>query len=356
MVRRFRIGIVMGDGIGPEIMRATLSVLEELPVEMEFLELQAGYEYYRRTGKLLEDEFFDRARELHAILKGPLTTLSGPGTYRSINILIRQTLGLYANVRPFTSYRGVSLGRFDFVVIRENTEGLYSGVEGRFGDQAFTLRIITRRACERIVRFAFNYAVRRRMELVTCVHKANVLKESDGLFRNVFQEIAAEYSSVRAEEMHVDAAAYNLVKNPGRFRVIVTPNLYGDILSDEAAGLVGSLGLCGSAQIGDEIGVFEPVHGSAPDIAGKGIANPLGQITAATLMLEYIGEKYNDVKAITFSRILRKAMREVVEENRTLTPDLGGSAGTLEVAREVIERVRRKMERAEVFPPTKRSF
>ncbi len=350
MVRRFRIGIVMGDGIGPEIMRATLSVLEELPVEMEFVELQAGYEYYRRTGKLLEEGFFDKARELHAILKAPLTTLPGPGTYRSINILIRQTLGLYANVRPFTSYRGISLGRFDFVVIRENTEGLYSGVEGRFGDQAFTLRIITRKACERIVRFAFNYAVRKRMDLVTCVHKANVLKESDGLFRNVFQEIAAEYPRVRTEEMHVDAAAYNLVKNPGRFRVIVTPNLYGDILSDEAAGLVGSLGLCGSAQIGDETGVFEPVHGSAPDIAGKGIANPLGQITAASLMLEYLGEKHNDEKAIVSSRILREAVRDVIEESRILTPDLGGSATTLDVTREVIEKVKMKMYEALSFP------
>mgnify|MGYP000067655952 CR=1 FL=1 len=335
MVRRYRIGFIKGDGIGPEIMDVALDIINEFLNNVELVELKAGYEFYRKYGRPFEEGLIDKIRKLDAVIKGPLTTLPGPKGYRSINVYLRQALGLYANVRPFTSYRGISRDEFNFVIIRENTEGLYSGVEGRFKDLAFTLRIITKEASRRICEFAFKYAIDGGYKLVTAVHKANILKESDGLFREVFFEVSQRYEGVKAEEMFVDAAAYNLIKNPKRFQVIVTPNLYGDILSDEAAGLVGSLGLCGSAQIGDDIAIFEPVHGSAPDIAGKGIANPIGQLTALSLMTNYLGRRFNDSKMIAFSKKLSKAIRYVVEESKVLTPDLGGNSSTKEVSDEI---------------------
>lgn len=334
-MRRYRIGFIKGDGIGPEVMAVALSIINDFLDNIELVELKAGYEFYKRYGRPFEEELIDKIRKLDAVIKGPLTTLPGPKAYRSINVYLRQTLGLYANVRPFMSYRGISMDEFNFIIIRENTEGLYSGVEGRFKDLAFTLRIITGEVSRRICEFAFKYAKDEGYNLVTAVHKANVLKVSDGLFREIFFEVSQKYKGIRAEEMFVDAAAYNLVKNPRRFQVIVTPNLYGDILSDEAAGLVGSLGLCGSAQIGDDIAIFEPVHGSAPDIAGKGIANPIGQLIALSLMTNYLGKRFNDGRMIEFSKKLSKAIKNVLEERRVLTPDLGGSSSTKEIGNEI---------------------
>ena len=343
MGRRYRVGVIEGDGVGPEVVREALAVLRVAMPDAEFVEIGAGLNYFRRTGKLIEEGALDLIRSLDAVIKGPLTTPPGPGTYRSVNVLIRQALGLYANVRPFRSYRGVSLKEFDFVIVRENTEGLYSGVEGRFRDLAFSVKVATKAGCERVVRYAFNYAVSRGFRRVTAVHKANILKESDGLFREVFHEVAREYPNVEVNEVFVDAAAYNMVRNPQVFQVVVTPNLYGDILSDLAAGLVGSLGLCGSAQVGDGVAVFEPVHGSAPDIAGKGVANPIGEIEAAALMMEYLGGLRGDEALLNASTTLRDVVRGVVEEGRVLTPDIGGSAGTEEVGREVRERLARRL-------------
>ncbi len=337
MARRYKIGLIRGDGVGPEITSVAIDILSQLLSSIEIVELNAGYEYYKRTGKPYEEDLFDKILELDAILKGPLTTPPGPGTFRSINVLLRQKLGLYANIRPFTSFRGVSRASFNFVIIRENTEGLYAGLEGRFKDTAFTVRVVSEEGSRRICEYAFNYALEEGFKRVTLVHKANILKETDGLFREVFYKIAKKYSRITADEILVDTAAYRLVREPWVFQVLVTPNLYGDILSDEAAGLVGSLGLCGSAQIGENIGVFEPVHGSAPDIAGKGLANPIGQVMASAYMLKYLGRKYSDVSLIKASQSLIRAAKIVIEEYRVLTQELGGDAGTRDVGEAIMK-------------------
>uniref|UniRef100_A0A7J3ZLG7 Isocitrate/isopropylmalate dehydrogenase family protein n=1 Tax=Fervidicoccus fontis TaxID=683846 RepID=A0A7J3ZLG7_9CREN len=337
MSKRYKICYMLGDGIGPEVMKAALSVLRELASHMEFVELRAGLEYYKRTGVLLEEQFFEKVKECDAVIKGPLQTPLGPGTHRSVNVMIRQELNLYANVRPFTSYKGVSLSTFDLTIIRENTEDLYVGIEGKFGNIAFSMKVISESGSRRIARFAFDYARSRGYKRVTVVHKANILKETDGLFRRVFFEEAEKFSDIKADEMIVDAAAYKLVKSPEEFQIILTPNLYGDILSDLAAGIVGSIGLCGSAQIGDNIAVFEPIHGTAPDIAGKNVANPIGGIIAAKLMLEYLALRYGDSKARNVACAIERGVRRVVESRVSLPRDLGGSANTQEVADAVKE-------------------
>lgn len=343
MARRYRVGFVRGDGVGPEIVDAALEVLSRLMPGMEFVELQAGYEYYRRTGKSVEDDFLGKAREVDAIIKGPLYTPSHDPGFRSVNVLIRRELDLYANVRPFRSFRGVSQKQLDLVIFRENLEGEYVGVEGVFGDVAVSLRVITRRGAERICRQAFNYAKAAGLKRVAVVHKANILKLSDGLFRQTFFDVAKEFPDLVPEEIIVDTAAYALVKSPEKFQVLVTPNLYGDILSDLVGGLVGSLGLCGSALIGDSAGVFEPVHGVALDIAGKGVANPVGMLMASKLMLEYLGRKRGDPELVRKASILDNAVRVAIEDRGVWTPDLGGRFGTGDVTRAVIEEIDRAL-------------
>jgi isocitrate dehydrogenase (NAD+) len=267
-------------------------------------------------------------------------TPPGSGTLRSINVYLRKSLDLYANIRPFTSYRGISLHEgFNFVIVRENTEGLYAGIEGRFKNQAFSVKAVSREGSERIVRLAVDYARSRGYRKLTVVHKANILKESDGLFREVFWEVVNGYEGLISEELFVDAAAYWMVKDPKRFQVIVTPNLYGDILSDLAAGLTGSLGLCGSAQIGEGVAVFEPVHGTAPDIAGKGVANPLSAIMSSALMLEYLGTRHSDPAALNASEKIRRAVKSLVEAGEVLTPDLGGSSRTSDVGDALVRKL-----------------
>ncbi|MGB9631669.1 MAG: isocitrate/isopropylmalate dehydrogenase family protein, partial [Candidatus Methanodesulfokora sp.] len=324
---RYKIGVIEGDGIGPEVIHAAIRFLEEIG-EFEIVRVNAGYEYFRRTGKPIEDGGMDVLRRMDAVLKGPLTTLPGPETLKSINLMLRHELDLYANVRPFKSFRGISLRDLNFVIVRENTEGLYSGVEGMFKDIALSARFITRAGCERIVKYAFNLAKAEGFRRVTAVHKANILKVGDGLFRQVFFDVARSFPDVESDEVYVDAAAYYIVKEPKRFHIIVTLNLYGDILSDLAAGLIGSLGLCGSALIGDSLAVFEPVHGSAPDIAGRGIANPVGSVLSLSLMLKYLGMKNGDEHMMKASRAIDDSVRNVLEEGKVLTPDLGGSSRT----------------------------
>jgi len=339
MGRKYRIGVIKGDGIGPEIMDVTLDIINSLGLNLELIEIGAGYEFYKKTGKLVEDGILDIIKNLDAVIKGPLTTPIGRGTFRSINLYLRQELDLYINVRPFRSFKNISLKKFNLVIIRENTEDLYVGIEGRYRDTAYSLKIISKRASERIIRYAFNYAIKRGFTKITVIHKANIMKETDGLFREVFFNIAKSFNNLEVGEMIVDAAAYNLVKNPEKFEVLVTPNLYGDILADLVAGLVGSLGLCGSAQIGDNIAIFEPIHGSAPDIAGKGIANPIGEIIAAKLMFEYIGDKYHDESLIRLANIIDNAISIVIEQKRILTPDLGGNAKTKDVGNEILNTI-----------------
>lgn len=337
MGKKYRVGVIKGDGIGPEIIEATLYVVQYIDLDIELVELQAGYEYYKKTGKAIEDRFFEEVRKLDTVLKGPLYTPPHDLNFRSVNVMIRKELDLYANIRPFKSFKSLSQKQFNLVIFRENTEGEYVGIEGMFNDIAISLRLISVRGAERISRLAFDYAKTMGFNKVVVVHKANILKISDGLFRNVFFKVAKEFPNIVAEEVIVDTAAYLLVKNPEKFQILVTPNLYGDILSDLVGGLMGSLGLCGSALVGDSIGVFEPIHGVALDIAGKGIANPVGSFVSLKLMLEYFGQRYGDSKAVKESKLLEKAIQNVVDEKRIWTPDLGGNYKTIDVAKAVAE-------------------
>jgi isopropylmalate/isohomocitrate dehydrogenase-like protein len=335
MVKKHKISVIYGDGIGPEVTQAALNILDNLNLDFEFVTCEAGLEHWKKTGKQISEETINIIRETEACLKGPVTTPPGPETFRSVAVTLRQTFDLYANIRPIKSRKGVKClySNLDLVIVRENTEGLYKGIEFRVNDDAVGLRVITRRGSERIARFAFELARNEKRRKVTAVHKANILKETCGLFRSVFFNVAAEYPDVKAEEMHVDAAALKLITKPYEFDVIVTTNLFGDILSDEAAGLVGGLGLVPSANIGDNFAMFEPVHGSAPIHAGKGIVNPSAMILSAALMLKYLRE--NEAA----SRV-ENALNKVLEEGKVVTYDLGGSAKTMEMTNEIINRLR----------------
>ncbi len=326
----YHVCLIEGDGIGREVIPAARRVLEALPLECEFTAAEAGWDTFRRLGMALPDETVAACRAADAVLFGavssPLAPVEG---YRSPIVALRRELGLYANLRPAVS-RPVPGSRpgIDLLVVRENTECLYSGRERRGEDEAVTERVITRAASERIARKACELARGRRGRL-TIVHKANVLRATCGLFREAALAVAAEYPDVQAEEMLVDTAALRLVTDPERFDVIVTTNLFGDILSDEAAGLVGGLGLAPSGNVGDAHALFEPVHGSAPDIAGRGIANPTGAILAAAMMLDHLGET-------AAGQRMRRAVEAVLRDGPR-TPDLGGTATTDGVTNAVIE-------------------
>lgn len=323
----FKIALIYGDGVGPEVIKAALEVLEALGFDAEYVEVKAGYEYWRRTGKPMEDGALDVIRSCRCILKGPLMTPPGTGSYKSVTVMLRQALDLYANVRPFKSF-GKASKKINMVIVRENTEDLYYGIEYRLGSTAITLRVVSERASKRIARFAFELAKKEGRKKVAVVHKANVMKESCGLFRSAFFEVAKLYPEIQAEEIVVDSAAYRIVVAPETLDVLVTPNMFGDVLSDVAAGVVGSLGLAPSANIGDNYAMFEPVHGTAPDIAGKGVANPIASILSAAMMLNYLG----DAKR---ARAIEMAVSELIAEGRVLTPDTGGTAKTMDVACEV---------------------
>ncbi len=332
----YKVGLIRGDGIGPEVIGEAEKLIRALPLNIDLIEIQAGYNYYKKTGKIIEDGGLELIRSLDATLKGPLMTPPGPGSIRSINVYLRQRLQLYANIRPFTGFKGVSLHEdFDLVIVRENTEGLYSGFEGRINNVAFSMKIATYEGSLRIIKKAVEYAESRDYRKLTLVHKANILKESDGLFREVFWEVVKNHA-IAVDELFVDAAAYWIAKDPKKFGAIVTPNLYGDILSDLAAGITGSLGLCGSAQVGSDTAVFEPVHGTAPDIAGKGIANPISAVIATALLIEHVGIRHDDDKALNTSRRIKDAVKKVVEDGKVRTPDLGGTSSTQEMGEAIL--------------------
>jgi isocitrate dehydrogenase (NAD+) len=320
--------LIPGDGIGPSISNATVRVLEAAGAEITWDVQQAGMAGVARCGDPIPDATLDSIKRTGLALKGPLETPVGEG-YRSINVALRKTFDLYANVRP--AYSIVPSGRYqnlDIVLIRENTEGLYVGIEHyiRIGDDpraaAESIAIITRGGSERIVRYAFEYAAKHKRKKVTLVHKANILKFSQGLFLDTGRMVARDYQGrIEFEERIVDAMAMNLVLNPERFDVIVTTNLFGDILSDQISGLVGGLGLAPGGNIGQSGAIFEAVHGTAPDIAGKGIANPGALILAASMMLDHVddGERAGRIRA---------ALEATVREGKTVTRDLGGTATT----------------------------
>jgi isocitrate dehydrogenase (NAD+) len=317
------ITLVSGDGIGPEVTAAVLRILKASGVSIEWDEHVAGLAAVERTGKPLPPELIESIRRNKVALKGPVTTPIGEG-FTSVNVGLRKTLDLYANLRPVWNLPGVP-ARFDgvdLVIVRENTEDLYAGLEHVVVPGVVeSLKIITERASTRIGRFAFAYAVRHGRKTVTAIHKANIMKLGDGLFLESVRAVAREFPHIAYDEKIVDAACMHLVINPAQFDVLVMPNLYGDIVSDLCAGLVGGLGVVGAANLGSEIGVFEAVHGSAPDIAGKNIANPTALLLSAVLMLRHINE---DAAA---DRVMA-ALGHALASKETRTRDLGGVATT----------------------------
>ncbi len=326
-----KIAVIRGDGIGPEIVDATLEVLDHLEVPLEYVFIDAGLARWKREGVPISDEDLEIIRKCDAVLKGPIATPVERKGYRSVNVLLRRFLDLYANIRFFKSNPLSPMGNLDIVFFRENTEGLYSGVEFRpLPEVAISLRVITEHASRRILLKAFRYAVENNRRKVTVVHKANILRETCGLFLETAEEVARNFPQIEVEYSIVDATAYKLIKNPENFDVIVSTNMFGDILTDEAAALVGSIGLVPACNLGDEHAMFEAIHGAAFDIAGKGIANPLGLMMSATHMLKYLGfqEKAN---------ILENAIWRVLSIGKVLTPDLGGSSTTRELVKEIIK-------------------
>jgi isocitrate dehydrogenase (NAD+) len=334
-----QVTLIPGDGIGPSIANATVRILAAADANIEWDSQVAGMAGVARFGDPIPDSTLDSIKRTKLALKGPLETPVGEG-YRSINVALRKTFDLYANVRP--AYSILPGGRYenlDLVLIRENTEGLYVGVEHyiRVGDDpraaAESMAIITRAGSERIVRYAFEYAVKHGRKKVTLVHKANILKFSQGLFLDTGRMVARDYAgTIEFEERIVDAMAMNLVLHPERFDVICTTNLFGDILSDQISGLVGGLGLAPGANIGANGAIFEAVHGTAPDIAGKGIANPGALILASCMLLDHIGETDR-------AKRIRTALERTIREGKTVTRDLGGTASTDEFTDAIIAKL-----------------
>jgi isocitrate dehydrogenase (NAD+) len=324
------ITLIPGDGIGPEVTDAVVRILAATGVAITWERHPAGITAVEQTGETLPAALIESIRRNKVALKGPVTTPIGEG-FTSVNVGLRKALDLYANLRPVANLPGVS-ARFngvDLVIVRENTEDLYSGLEHEVVPGVVeSLKIITERASTRIARFAFEHARQHRRHQVTAIHKANIMKLGDGLFLESTRRVAREYSDIAYDERIVDAACMHLVMNPSMFDVLVMPNLYGDIVSDLCAGLVGGLGVVGAANLGTDIGVFEAVHGSAPDIAGRNIANPTALLLSAVLMLRHIGE-------IAAADRLVAAVETVLTERRIITRDLGGSASTTEFADEV---------------------
>jgi isocitrate dehydrogenase (NAD+) len=331
--------LIPGDGIGPDITRAVVRVLEAAGARFDWDEQPAGVSAVETHNTPLPQQTIDSIRSTRVALKGPLTTPSGVG-FRSINVALRKEFDLYANVRPAQTL--VAGGRYediDLVLIRENTEGLYSGVEHYIGigddprAAAESVMLVTRFGVNRILRYAFEYAVQNGRKKVTLAHKANILKYTQGLFLDMGKEIAKEYEGrVEFEDRIIDATAMMLVMDPYRFDVIVCENMFGDILSDQIAGLVGGLGLAPGANIGKDAAIFEAVHGSAPDIAGKGIANPAALLLGAAMMLDHL-EMQDEATRI------RKALEATVREGDSVTPDLGGSGSTDTFADALIRRL-----------------
>ena len=326
--------LIPGDGIGREIAESVKAVSRALDTGIEWQEYAAGAEYAAEHGELLQPGVLDAIGQCGWALKGPTATPLGKGL-RSINVQLRQRFNTYANLRPVRTLPGVA-ARFDnvdLVIVRENTEDLYKGIEYMLTDDiANGVKLITRDASLRICRFAFDYARRHGRKKVTAVHKANIMKLTDGLFLNCFRQVAADYPEIEADDVIIDALCMKLVQKPEQFDVMVAPNLYGDIISDLCAGLVGGLGFAPSANIGDKVRIYEAVHGSAPDIAGKNLANPSAILMAFAMMLKDLGQ------AGAADR-LNSAIQAQVAEGKVVTADIGGTAATTEFTQAVIARL-----------------
>jgi len=333
-----KIGILPGEGIGPEVVDSAMMVLDAVQkvesVRLEYSKGEAGAYCIEKYGTNLPQKTVDLLKGTEACLKGPMTTPEEPGSPRSVAVTLRSIFDLYANVRPSRSLPNVTSLKpgIDMIIVRENTEGLYAGKEFEAAPGVgIALRIITKAASERVVKFALELAAKRRNRL-TFVHKGNILKITDGIFKQAVYDKAKSYPDIELEDLHIDIATAQLIKRPESFDVIVTTNLFGDILSDEAAQIVGGLGVAAGANIGDHYGMFEPVHGSAPKYTGQNKVNPIATIEAVKMMLEYLGEK----KA---AERIGKATVKVLEEGKVLTYDLGGQSKTGDMGRAIAEKV-----------------
>ena len=342
----YNVTLIPGDGIGPSVIDVAVKALEATGIEFkwdkQFAGMAAVYEY----GTPIPDQVLESIRKNKLVLKGPLTTPVGGG-YRSVNVALRQEFQLYANLRPAVSLEGTKsrFKKVDITLIRENIEGLYAGIEHDIliDNQkiaAESIALVTRSGSERICRFAFEYAKKHKRKKVTAVHKANILKCTTGMFLEVAREVAKDYPGIEFDDKIIDACAMHLVMAPENYDVIVTTNLFGDILSDLTSGLIGGLGLTAGANFGDGVALFEAVHGSAPDIAGQNLANPIAVIKAATMLLQHVGE----MKA---AKVIDKCVRELVAEGKFVTPDLNPKAkcGTRAMGRELVARVEKAMRR-----------
>ena len=331
-----KITVIPGDGIGPEIMTATLRCLEALECDFEYEYRQAGLVALEESGSLVPEETLQSIRTNRVALKGPLTTPVGQG-FTSINVGLRKEFDLYANVRPVISMPGTK-SRFegiDIITVRENTQGAYLAADSKIsedGETAESKMVVTRTGCARVTHYAFKLARSAGRKKVTIVHKANILKAVSGMFLDVAREVAAEYPDIEHDEMIVDATCMKLVMDPWQFDVIVTTNLFGDIISDLCAGLIGGLGLAPGANIGEDAAMFEAVHGSAPDIAGQHIANPAALMLGAAQMLTHLGMHDRAEK-------LRKAIRDTIGAGDRVTPDLGGTGNTVSITDAIVERL-----------------
>jgi isopropylmalate/isohomocitrate dehydrogenase-like protein len=339
VTKSYDIAVLKGDGIGPEVTEAAVRVLDVVQQSsanftLNYLYGEAGFHCIAEYGTNLPDETIALIKRSVACLKGPMTTPEEPGAPVSVAVTLRRMFNLYANVRPCRSFPSVEALKpnIDFVVVRENTEGLYSGVEFDLAPGVgVALRIITKEASERIAEFAFKLAVNRKKHL-TYIHKGNILRITDGIFKDAVKAAAQKYPDVTVDELHIDAATMQLIKRPETFDVIVTTNLFGDILSDEAAQVTGSLGLAAGANIGDSYGMFEPVHGSAPKYAGQNRVNPIATIMAASMLLDYLGEKNAAAE-------IEKAVLSVLSEGKVRTADLGGSSTTNQMSEAIASKI-----------------
>ncbi|WP_018249223.1 isocitrate dehydrogenase (NAD(+)) [Orenia marismortui] len=336
----YDVTLIPGDGIGPEITKSIREIIEVTGVKINWEIVNAGAGVMDEYGTPLPEEVLDSVRKNKVALKGPITTPVGSG-FRSVNVAIRQKLDLYTNLRPAKIMKGspTKFENLDVVIFRENTEGLYAGIEHMVGDDAAeSIKIITRKASERIVKAAFEYAKKNGRQKVTAVHKANILKLSDGLFKSVAEEVAKDYPEIEFDNKIVDNMCMQLVQYPENYDVLVLPNLYGDIVSDLCAGLIGGLGLTPGANLNDELAVFEAVHGSAPDIAGQNKANPIALLLSSCMMLRHLNEE-------DAANAIETSVEEILEEGKVLTGDLGGSATTTEITAEIINKVKDKIKK-----------
>ena len=328
---RHKVTLIPGEGIGPEVAAATRRILEAAGVQIDWEELEGRTDKTTERGQLVSQLAVESVRRNHVALKGPMATAIAGGA-PSVNVALRKTLDLYANLRPVKNLPGVKshFDNVDLIIVRENTEDLYSGLEHEVVPGVVeSLKIITEKASTRIARFAFEYAKRHGRKKIHAIHKANIMKLSDGLFLRSVRAVAVQFPEIEYKELIVDNACMQIVMDPGQFDVLLLPNLYGDVMSDLAAGLVGGLGVVPSANIGDDCAMFEAVHGTAPDVAGKGFANPTALLMSSILMLDHLGER-------TTARRIEVALEKVYREAKHTTRDVGGPAGTDEFAEAVI--------------------